>query len=161
ARGAAAGVAGAVNQPPIAGAQAAALASALAPGEPENDRLARFSTVLVGTIARLAGDQAGLSGQLAQAGSGSSSTLPAPQLAQRLLALHRLAALGTLESSLLPLRTVTTTDGGTQFAIDPVASRGVISRQVGGPALPLDAGTVRVLVEDGVGVPGLVEAAGR
>ena len=158
--GAGGGVGGVVNQAPMSGAQAAALAAALAPGEPQENRLARFSAVLIGTLGRLAEDQADVSQQLAQTGSGSTSTLSQQHLAQVLVALHRLAVGRDIESSLLPLRTITAA-GRTEIGLDPVAARGVVSRQVSGQRLPLDTGIVRVLVEDGIGVPGLVEAAGQ
>ena len=144
----------------LKGSAAAAYATYLAEGEPEQARLARFDDVLTGVLQAMPEDQGDVVAALDRAGDGSQSTLDAQALADRLLQLRAAAEQDELVSDVLP---VTEIDTGTD-----TPSYGIDSGQVAAmmrtrfpAALQQDAGgeVLRVLVENGVGTPGLVEKA--
>ena len=142
------------------GAAAAAYATYLADGEPEQARLARFDDVLTALLAELPGNQGDVEAALQKAGDGSQSTADVSGLAARLGEMRTAATKESLVSDVLP---VTEIDSGAALP-----SYGIDSGQVAAKmrsffpgALQKDAGgeVVRVLVENGVGTPGLVEKA--
>ena len=144
----------------LKGPAAAAYATYLAEGEPEQARLARFDDVLTGVLQAMPEDRADVVAALDKAGDGSESTLDSAALADRLLQLRAAAEEDELVSDVLP---VTEIDTGTD-----TPSYGIDSGQVAAmmrtrfpAALQQDAGgeVLRVLVENGVGTPGLVEKA--
>ncbi|HEX7186600.1 MAG TPA: LytR C-terminal domain-containing protein [Actinomycetes bacterium] len=142
------------------GAAAAAYATYLAEDEPEQARLARFDDVLTGVIAALPEDPSGVGEALQAAGEGSSSTLDGAGLARRLGEVQAAQSADELVSDVLPVTEIDTGGGSTSYGIDlgQVAAMmrarfpGVLQKDAGGEVL-------RVLVENGVGTPGLVEAA--
>jgi hypothetical protein len=152
-------VVGAGNQK-LKGAAAAAYATYLAEDEPEQARLARFDDVLSGLLKALPEDRADVVAALGKAGDGSESTLEATALADRLLQLRTAAEEDELVSDVLP---VTEIDTGTEtptYGIEP-GQVAAMMRSRFPAALQQDAGgeVLRVLVENGVGTPGLVEKA--
>jgi hypothetical protein len=116
--------------------------------------------VLTGVLQAMPEDRADVVAALEKAGDGSESTLDAAALADRLLQLRAAAEKDELVADVLP---VTEIDTGTD-----TPSYGIDSGQVAAmmrtrfpSALQQDAGgeVLRVLVENGVGTPGLVEKA--
>ena len=144
----------------LSGASAAAYATYLAEGEPEQARLARYDDVLGGLLDALPDDQAGVVAALGKAGDGSRSTLDPVGLATRLLQLKTAAASQDLVSDVLPVTEIDTGAGDPSYGIEPGQVAAMMRSRFPG-ALQRDAGgeVLRVLVENGVGTPGLVEQA--
>jgi hypothetical protein len=142
------------------GASAAAYGTFLSEGEPEQARLARFDDVLTGVAAALPEDRAALVTALAGLGDGSRSTLDSTALADRLLVLRAAAADGALVSDVLPVKELDTGGTVTDFALDTGQAAATMRSMFPGSLQKDAAGeTLRVLVENGVGTPGLVEQA--
>ncbi|HVD28985.1 MAG TPA: LCP family protein [Mycobacteriales bacterium] len=144
----------------LKGAAAAAYATYLADGEPEQARLARFDDVLTAVAAALPKDHAALVAALAALGQGSRSTLDSSELADRLAVLGSAAADGTLVSDVLPVTEIDTGGAVTSYGLDAAQAAATMRARFPG-SLQQDANgeSVRVLVENGVGTPGLVEKA--
>jgi anionic cell wall polymer biosynthesis LytR-Cps2A-Psr (LCP) family protein len=142
------------------GEAAAAYATYLAEGEPEQARLARFDDVLSGLLAALPDDRAGVTAAVQAAGDRSRSTLDPAGLAARLLALKAAADAQSLVSDVLPVTEIDTGSTVTSYGIDSGQVAAMMRSRFPG-ALQKDAGgeVLRVLVENGVGTPGLVEQA--
>lgn len=144
----------------LAGGSAAAYATYLAEGEPEQARLARFDDVLQSLAAKLPAEPAVLVGSLGALAAGSQSTLDNPALAQRLERLRAAAARDTLVSDVLPVTGIDSGGGAPTYGVD-AGQVGAMMRARFPGALQSDAAgeVLRVLVENGVGTPGLVERA--
>lgn len=144
----------------LKGKAAAAYATYLADQEPEQARLARFDDVFGALAAKLPEDATGIGAFLAAAGKGSSSTLDQQALARRLVVLRAAAGNGSLVSDVLPVTEIDT--GGTvpSYGLDAGQAAATMRSRFPG-ALQRDANgeALRVLVENGVGTPGLVEKA--
>jgi hypothetical protein len=142
------------------GASAAAYATYLGEGEPEQARLARFDDVLAGVLEALPEDRADVVAALGKAGDGSDSTLAAAALADRLLQLRDAAEQDELVSDVLPVTEIDTGSDAASYGIEP-GQVAAMMRSLFPAALQQDAGgeVLRVLVENGVGTPGLVEKA--
>lgn len=145
------------GQQELAGPAAAAYATYLAEGEPEQARLVRFDDVLEGLLVALPEDAAAVAAAVDAAGDGSRSTLDAAGVAERLLAMK---AADPLVSDVLPVTEIDTGSTVASYGIEPGQVAAVLRSLFPG-ALQQDAGgdVVRVLVENGVGTPGLVEQA--
>lgn len=143
------------------GAGAAAYATFLAPQEAEQVRLARFSTVLEALLPKLPGDDAGRSKVLGALGSHSASTLSPSRLQTVLGGLRSDAAGQQLAFDTLPTRALDPGAGGAPtLLLDPVAAAQMVGTDFAGSRLPQRSeGPVRVLVQNGVGTPGLASAA--
>lgn len=144
----------------LKGPAAAAYATYLAEGEPEQARLARFDDVLTAVAAALPKDHASLVAALAALGDGSSSTLDSSALADRLAVLGSAAADESLVSDVLPVTEIDTGGAVTSYGLDAAQADAMMRARFPG-ALQQDANgdSLRVLVENGVGTPGLVEKA--
>ena len=145
----------------LGGAAAAAYATYLAEGEPEQARLARFDDVLTAVAAKLPTDEAGMVALLAKLGAGSTSTLDSRALAARLAVLRDAAGTsGSLVSDVLPVTELDTGGTVTSYGLNAGQAAATMRSRFPG-ALQKDAGgeSLRVLVENGVGTPGLVEKA--
>jgi anionic cell wall polymer biosynthesis LytR-Cps2A-Psr (LCP) family protein len=142
------------------GKSAAAYATFLAEGEPEQARLARFDDVLTGVVAELPEDRAALVTALAGLGAGSRTNLDSTALAERLGVMRKSAAEGSLVADVLPVKELDTGDTVTAFALD-AGQAAASMRSLFPGAIQKDAAgeSLRVLVENGVGTPGLVEQA--
>ena len=142
------------------GPAAAAYATFLADGEPEQARLARFDDVFTAAAAALPEDRAAVVTLLAGLGDGSRSTLDSTALADRLLVLQSAAADDSLVSDVLPVNELDTGGTVTDFALDTGQAAATMRSMFAGSLQKDAAGeTLRVLVENGVGTPGLVEQA--
>jgi anionic cell wall polymer biosynthesis LytR-Cps2A-Psr (LCP) family protein len=144
----------------LKGADAAAYATYLAAGEPEQARLARFDDVLTAVAAALPKDHAALVAALAALGDGSRSSLDSSALADRLAVLRSAAADETLVSDVLPVTEIDTGGSVTSYGLDAAQAAATMRARFPG-SLQQDATgeSLRVLVENGVGTPGLVEKA--
>lgn len=144
----------------LKGAAAASYASYLGEGEPEQARLARFDDVWGALAAALPGDRAGIVADLAALGDGSSSSLDSTQLAERLLVLHEAAEGGELISDILPVTEIDTGDALPSYGLDAAQAAATLRSRFPDALLRDPSGdVVRVLVENGLGTPGLVEQA--
>jgi anionic cell wall polymer biosynthesis LytR-Cps2A-Psr (LCP) family protein len=144
----------------LKGSAAAAYATYLADGEPEQARLARFDDVLTAVAGALPADHATLVARLAALGDGSRSTLDSTALADRLAVLRAAAADESLVSDVLPVTEIDTGGAVTSYGLDAAQAAATMRARFPG-ALQKDSGgeSLRVLVENGVGTPGLVEKA--
>lgn len=144
----------------LGGAGAAAYATYLAEGEPEQARLARFDDVFNGLLEALPGERAEVVAALGKAGDGSQSTLDVSGLAARLVELKDASADQELASDVLPVTEIDTGAGTPSYGIEPGQVAAMMRTRFPG-AIQKDAGgeVLRVLVENGVGTPGLVEKA--
>jgi hypothetical protein len=144
----------------LKGKEAAAYATYLGDQEPEQARLARFDDVFGALVAKLPKDATGVGAFLAQAGAGSTSTLEAQALARRLVVLRAAAANGSLVSDVLPVTEIDTGGAVPSYGLDAAQASATMRTRFPG-ALQQDANgeSLRVLVENGVGTPGLVEKA--
>jgi hypothetical protein len=142
------------------GAAAAAYATYLADGEPEQARLARFDDVFTAVAAALPEDRAAVVTVLAGLGAGSRSTLDSTALADRLLVLQAAATDDSLVSDVLPVKELDTGGTVTDYALDTGQAAATMRSMFPGSLQKDAAGeSLRVLVENGVGTPGLVEEA--
>lgn len=144
----------------LRGAAAAAYATYLGDGEPEQARLARLDDVLQSVAVALPESTSGVQGIIVSLAAGSESTLDAADLAER-LSLLRAAALGEeLVSDLLPVTQIDSGGGAPTYGVD-AGQVGAMMRARFPGALQTDSKgeVLRVLVENGVGSPGLVERA--
>ena len=144
----------------LSGASAAAYATYLGEGEPEQARLARFDDVFTAVVAALPDDQAGVLSAVESLGEGSRSTADTAGLAARLGQLHAAAAGEEVVSDVLPVTEIDTGGGTPTYGIDS-GQVAAMMRARFPAALQTDSGgeSLRVLVENGVGTPGLVEQA--
>lgn len=139
------------------GARALALATYLAPGEPEQSRLARLKSVLDGLLAALPADAAGVAARLSALGTGSTSTVS--DTAQLLAGLKADAAASALQYDSLPVIPIDVGGGVNALRVDAAAARQLVDRALAQSVPPSarKAGN-RVLVLNGVGTPGLGDA---
>lgn len=142
------------------GAAAAAYATYRAEGEPDQARLARFDEVLTGVLGALPGSPPEIAEVLGGLGDASTSTLAGEQLAATVARLRAAVAAGAVASDVLPVTDLDT--GGTvpTYGIDSGQASAMMRARFPGALLTDPTGeSLRVLVENGVGTPGLVEAA--
>jgi len=142
------------------GAAAAAYATYRAEGEPDQARLARFDEVLTGVLGALPESQPSIADVLDGLGDASTSTLAGEQLAVTVGRLRVAVAAEAVASDVLPVSDLDT--GGTvpTYGIDSGQASAMMRARFPGALLTDPAGeSLRVLVENGVGTPGLVEAA--
>jgi len=142
------------------GAQAALYATYLAAGEPEQQRLVRFSNVFQALLSRLPHSSGAQSAILAQAGAGSVSTLPPSRLASMLSGLRSDASGGRLSFNDVPITTLDAATGSTVLSVNPALIKSFVQTNFAGSLPPSPAGgPARVLVQNGVGTPGLGASA--
>ena len=144
----------------LSGVSAAAFATYLADGEPEQARLARFDNVLTSLVARLPSEEAAVVDLLAKLGAGSKHTLDTTALAQRLVVMHAAAVKDNIVSDVLPVKTADTGGSAPAYVLDVTQAAATMRTRFPGAQQPSGAeAPLRVLVENGVGTPGLVLAA--
>lgn len=142
------------------GADATAYGTFLGSGEPEQARLSRFKDVLAASVAELPDDPAEMQQVLASLGDGSRPTLASDRLGEFLDGLRRDDAADRLEYQILPTRTIDTGGKDITYGLDQQGASKLVGNLLAGsvPDGPSD-GPVRVLVQNGVGTPGLGEKA--
>lgn len=144
----------------LRGRAAAAYATFRAEGEPEQARLARFDDVWSGLLDALPTDPLAVQAILESLGKGSATTATPRGLATRLTQLARAAAAGELVSDVLPVTEIDTGGDVPTYGIDSGQVGAMMrARFPGALQADRDGEVLRVLVENGVGTPGLVEAA--
>ncbi|MCZ3385753.1 MAG: LytR C-terminal domain-containing protein [Actinomycetia bacterium] len=144
----------------LGGKKALAFATYLAPEENEEARLARFSQVLDQVVQRLPADRADLLATLDGVAATDSSTLSLESLADFLLGYGGIGRSGDTSYQTLPVTPLET--GGPNPALI-VEAEGLERLRAGllADSLPPDAGgeQITVLVQNGVGTPGLEQDA--
>lgn len=144
----------------LSGAAASAYATYLAEDEPEQARLARFNEVLDGLLRGLPDETAAVAAALEKVGPESSSTLPQGRLAAVLTQLHTAATGDGLAAENLPVNEIDTGGSVQAYGLDAGKADTLLKSRFAGAQLRDPAGeSVRVLVQNGVGTPGLVERA--
>ncbi|HEX6918788.1 MAG TPA: LytR C-terminal domain-containing protein [Actinomycetes bacterium] len=149
------------GQQHLGGAAAAAYATYSTPGEPEQARLARFNVVLDAVLRGLPADSAQVHTALGALGTESRSTgREAGDLPAVLAAVHAAAAADGFAPDVLPVTEIDTGAAEQAYGIDALQASTLVRTRFAG-ALQGDGtgGGVRVLVQNGVGTPGLVDKA--
>lgn len=141
------------------GAQAAAYAAYLASGEPEPARSARIAQVLSGLFTSLPSSTGDMSARLAAAADGSRSTLEQEDLAGRLVAIVKHAAAGEYAATVLPVTEIAAGDDTVLYGLDDAEAAPMLKARFAGALRSDGQEVVRVLVQNGVGTPGLGEQA--
>jgi len=140
------------------GKKAVAFANYLGPDENEESRLARFGQVLDQLTRRLPEDRADLLALLDDVRATENSTLSNESLADFLLSYGSIAVNDGASYQSLPVNTLETGGPVPSLVVDPAGLErlraGLLS-----DSLPPDSGgeQITVLVQNGVGTPGLVE----
>ena len=144
----------------LAGAPAAAYATYAAAEEPEQARLARFYDVLDGVLRGLPNQTREIEGTVTSLKSGSSSTLSSTVLGEILAAAHVVSVDGDMLSDVLPVNAIATGAGEESYGVNAQQAAALMQARFE-PSLVKDTagGPVRVLVQNGVGTPGLVDKA--
>jgi anionic cell wall polymer biosynthesis LytR-Cps2A-Psr (LCP) family protein len=140
----------------LGGPQAAAYATYLAPDEPEAARTVRFVDVFRVTLSKLPADAAKMASIISGLGASARSTVPTGELATYLVKLHEYMLADNVAYIALP--TVANDAGGVAGGsrIDQDAAAAMVDKYF--PDAKRKAGPnakVRVLVQNGVGTPGL------
>jgi anionic cell wall polymer biosynthesis LytR-Cps2A-Psr (LCP) family protein len=146
------------GQQHLDGAGAAAYATFHAPDEPEQARLARFGEVLDQVLRRLPAQQSEVAALLGELDNTSATTLQPAELAGLLTELRGDTVAGRATYQQLPVRAIDTGAEHASYSLDENAAKEVLDQLFAGAA-QATAGQVRVLVENGVRTPGLVEKA--
>jgi hypothetical protein len=142
----------------LTGAQAAAFATYLAPGEAEPVRLARLDRVLGQLFAALPPAAGGVADLLEPLAEQSRTTLPEAGLPGVLAAVAGHVAAGSYGATVLPVREIST--GSTVlYGVDDATAAQVLAGRFAGARVEGAADAARVLVQNGVGTPGLGEDA--
>ena len=141
------------------GASAVVYAAYLGAGEPEQSRLARLDAVLSAAVAGLPAGADQVTLQLGTLGAGSSSTVP--ELLPPFLANLNAAETATsVVHRTLPVRAIDAGAAVPATSLDVPAAASLVSDLLSASATPLrPGGSVRVLVQNGVGTPGLGASA--
>lgn len=143
----------------LQGPQATAFATYLATGEPEEARMARFTQVLRLTLAKLPSDVTKVESILSGLGASSRSTLPTADLAAFLVKLQSQILVDNAAYKNLPVKPLDT-GGPSAYRIDNDAAAAMVQELLPDAARkPGPNSKVRVLVQNGVGSPGLNAAA--
>lgn len=144
----------------LKGSSAAVYATYLAPGEPEEARLARFNEVLQQVLGGLPTQAADVSPLVQHLGGDSQATVSDAALSAFLASLAKATqADGTLFQN-LPVKSLETGGGPPAYSLDAVGAAALVDGALAA-SKPTDAAAqnVRVLVQNGVGTPGLGEQA--
>jgi anionic cell wall polymer biosynthesis LytR-Cps2A-Psr (LCP) family protein len=146
------------NAQTLQGPQAALFATYLAPGEPEEVRMARFTQVFRLVLSRLPSDPAKVEPILTGLGASARSTVPASQIAAFLVRLHSDVLSDNVAYKNLPVKSDQVVAAATR--IDQEATAALVTELLPDAArTPGPNSKVRVLVQNGVGAPGLNAAA--
>jgi len=143
----------------LQGNQAEAYATFLAEGETEEARMARFTQVLRLAVAELPPDATKIETILTQLGASARATVPFSELAEFFLALNADVTADDVAYKNLPVLAIDT-GGPPAYRVDAEAAAAMVdellpeARRTPGPN-----SKVRVLVQNGVGSPGLNAAA--
>jgi hypothetical protein len=148
-----------VGRSRLEGPAAVAYATYLASGETEQQRLARFNEVLREVLRTLPGDDASVRATVARIADQARLTTPTSELAKLLSAIRADISGDRAAYDSLPVRSIETGGGATTFGIDETGTEQVLRTLFPRAQLTRDSGAVRVLVQNGPRLPGLVESA--
>ena len=144
----------------LSGAVAAAYATYAEPGEPEQARLARFYDVLDGVLRGLPDRRQQIQQAVTALAAGSRSTYSPSELAGVIAGVHAVAEAGDLLSDGLPVNPIETGSEEESYGVNPQQAAALMQSRFGPSLVRAAAGeAVRVLVQNGVGTPGLVDKA--
>jgi hypothetical protein len=144
----------------LGGKDAVAFATYLGPDENEEARLARFGQVLDQVALKLPGDRAELLAVLDGVNATESSTLSSESLADFLLGYGDIGRAGDASYQSLPVDTLETGGPNPALIVEPAGLERLRAGLLA-DSLPPDAGgeQITVLVQNGVGTPGLEQDA--
>jgi hypothetical protein len=137
------------------GTQAAAYALAWLPEEPEANRLARYSAVMTQTIAQLPDDPVGVQQMLTSLGGSARTTTTTEATAEYLLRMRDGIRDGDQLVRVLPTTDIDAPGDLAVVRVDLAAAQGTIDGVLPQAMLEGAEAAPRVLVQNGVGTPGL------
>jgi hypothetical protein len=140
------------------GTQAAAYALAWLPDEPEAARLARFSTVMTETIGSLPDDQLRVEQMLTSLGGSARTTTSTSAVAGFLVQMRAGILAGGQQVRVLPTTSIDAGSGLEVVRVDLEAADAMLGTLLPDAQLN-DESSPRVLVQNGVGTPGLGASA--
>jgi hypothetical protein len=142
------------------GAQATAFATYTARGEDATANLVRLQQVLDGLLLALPQNTAEVQQRVATLGKGAGSTLGPERLAEMLVGLAADARANTVLPTDLPIVKIDVGEAQSSYRVDSDAARQFVNDNLAA-SWPASARTERkrVLVQNGVGTPGLVGSA--
>jgi anionic cell wall polymer biosynthesis LytR-Cps2A-Psr (LCP) family protein len=144
----------------LQGPQATAYATYLAPGEPEAARMARFVTVLRLTLAKLPPEVEKIESIVTGLGASAQSTASASDVARFFQRMRTDINADNVAYNTIPVKQVETGGGPTVYRIDQEATAALVAKFLpDAQRTPGPNSKVRVLVQNGVGTPGLNAAA--
>jgi hypothetical protein len=143
------------------GLDATAYATYLAPGEPEQARMQRFDEILQLVLQKLPADANQIEPILNSLGSLARSTVPSSQVATFLARFRGEITAGDVQAQNVPTTTIDSGGGSNDIVrIDSAAAATMINTLLPDAiVVPGPNSKVRVLVQNGVLVPGLGQAA--
>jgi anionic cell wall polymer biosynthesis LytR-Cps2A-Psr (LCP) family protein len=144
----------------LTGLQATKFATYLAPGEPEQARLARFQQVFRLVMASLPAEPTQIDPILTSLGSLGRSTVPTSQLGEFFSRFHSYVVSDEVDYPGLPVTKIETGGEDTAFGADQQAAAAMVTRYLSDAVRqPGPNSKVRVLVQNGRIVPGLGASA--
>jgi hypothetical protein len=142
----------------LTGQQAVAYASLLQPGEDEIMRLVRFQAVFDAVVLAMPESASDATDRLSALGGGSVMGGAKGGLGNALVALRKASAANAVAEEPLPTRSIDSGGDDVIYGVDAAKLVALVARDFGGATLQRRAGGFdRVLVENGVGTPGLGE----
>ena len=141
------------------GNQAATYALAWLPDEPEAARLARYSQVMTTTISRLPDDALRIEQMLTSLGASARTTTTSSAVAEFLLQMRNGILEGGQQVRVLPTTDIEAGETLAVVRVDLIAAESVISSLLPQAMLTGAESNPRVLVQNGVGTPGLGASA--
>jgi hypothetical protein len=142
----------------INGTQADQLAVRLGAQEPEASRLARQQILLEAVLAKLPTTAAQVTALVQNAHVSGGINVAA--LASILTSARDDVAAGQAESTVVPTNEIDSGSGAASYGLDDAAAATLVSQRLSGASLPVPVGgRAHVLVQNGVGTPGLGDAA--
>jgi hypothetical protein len=141
------------------GNQAATYALAWLPDEPEAARLARYSQVMTATISRLPDDALRIDQMLTSLGASARTTTTTTAVAEFLLQMRRSILEGGQQVRVLPTTDIEAGETLAVVRVDLAAAESVIDSVLPQATLTGAESNPRVLVQNGVGTPGLGASA--
>ncbi len=141
------------------GTAAATYALAWLPDEPEAARLARYSQVMTATISSLPDDALRIQEMLTSLGGSARTTASTPAVAEFLHALRTSILEGGQQIRVLPTTDIEAGESLAVVRVDLVAADAVLDSLLPQAVLSGSESRPRVLVQNGVGTPGLGASA--
>ena len=141
------------------GTQAATYALAWLPDEPEAARLARYSAVMTATIGALPDDALRIQQMLTSLGASARTTTTSSVVAEHLLQMKRGIDAGGQQVRVLPTTDMDAGDALAVVRVDLAAADSMLAGLMPQAQLTGTESATRVLVQNGVGTPGLGASA--